>query len=802
MKKSVISILTVTAAVMAATGSAYAADALTLTFSRTGTDASSVTVSAAGVDGVSARLVSVTHALKSATSQQVLCPDVNGNSSPDITFTFSVAGLPAGFSFNQVGLDIHALNASAGYQQADDGKDRQFNVEMLAGADEAGATTIFSAADMDIAAGVNPDSNNRNKVWDFATTSTVSATEPMVLKLHVTKGASNAGCFFGLSSIILSTAGETPNPNPNPNPNPEPGQSTVYTIKWKNNTSSYVTQSDNGMVITPYSTTDKIFWEFIPTENENCYYIRNTATGLYIGSCNLTPRSASKVAMSATPVEYYMGRSVATSGDNSGCYWLSSTDCANYSTESAGARCLNKDGASSSIITWTTGVNNVGSYWTLTETPDLYEARPFTPVDAIGHAGSFYQITDAANPASALTTSLSWAAKVVNGAAQSWYFVGTSNRDGGYQIVDGATDAPAFDGERFTIHQNADGSYSFRHADGSDLSVDGISHIGINGVRSAFALHHQIYQLPCGSKSDVWVAQATIQSHGSALHYPMAVRSGSTISYPRATTAPANKYTILSRDAAKITADGEFTVNVELNKAPGANTTVTLHFDWDHDGVFEAAQTLTPAATITAAVTAPEEALRGVTRMRLRITDNGLAEADDEVHGQVIDFRLDLTDTPADLYLPTVGVNDAHRGTATYQPETATATASAKGTSVFLCWQEGHRVLAVTPELTAEPSAVKRHLTAIFSVNLDPESGIDHAALATDDASCAIALEGTTLHVAATSAVKHILVFATDGRLVAQATGADTLALSQLPAGIYIAKAVTARGSATLKFAL
>ena len=49
--------------------------------------------------------------------------------------------------------------------------------------------------------------------------------------------------------------------------------------------------------------------------------------------------------------------------------------------------------------------------------------------------------------------------------------------------------------------------------------------------------------------------------------------------------------------------------------------------------------------------------------MRLRLTDNGLTEAEDEVHGQVIDFKVKNLGPAVDTrYNPTVGVNDSHRG--------------------------------------------------------------------------------------------------------------------------------------------
>ncbi len=52
--------------------------------------------------------------------------------------------------------------------------------------------------------------------------------------------------------------------------------------------------------------TQQDFWELIPAGKTNCYYVRNTATGRYIGSCNMQPSSRSKVRMSDTPVEYYI----------------------------------------------------------------------------------------------------------------------------------------------------------------------------------------------------------------------------------------------------------------------------------------------------------------------------------------------------------------------------------------------------------------------------------------------------------------------------------------------------------------
>ena len=65
--------------------------------------------------------------------------------------------------------------------------------------------------------------------------------------------------------------------------------------------------ADGGIVISSYATHNKIFRELIPAGKTNCYYVRNTATGRYIGSSTCS-QFQSKVRMSDTPVEYYINQ--------------------------------------------------------------------------------------------------------------------------------------------------------------------------------------------------------------------------------------------------------------------------------------------------------------------------------------------------------------------------------------------------------------------------------------------------------------------------------------------------------------
>ncbi len=785
----------VVSAMAFSTYSMSATDSVTLTFNRTGSSAANVQINATGINGVTATLDAVSPAMKtsgSAISSDILCPDVNGNSNPTITFLMTVKGLPASFTFNTIGLDIHAFNASGAYQSHEDNKIRQWNVDVATGASESALTPFATLSDIDIADGVNP-SGTRHQLWYATSSSAVNGSGSMTLKLTVTKGTTNEGCFFGLSSVTLSTGEVEPEPPVPPEP-PVVSGGKIYTIKWKNNTSNYMTEaSDGGIVISNYSTSNKIFWEFIPTDNEDCFYIRNTASGLYIGSCNMTPSSASKVKMSATPVEYYVHQSASTSGENRGCWWLSSTDCANYNNETSGARCLNKDGASTSIITWTSGLNNIGSYWTLTESEDLYEPRPFTPAAEIGKPNRFYHIISATDSRS-LTHSLNWVKKAETDD-QNWYFVGENNLSGGYQIVKGGSNEPINSGARYKISDSERG-YTFTGSDDQPLTIDGVSEFTFTSARSQTARNMQIYSIPCGSVGKTYITQV-IGENDEDFFYPMSTIGSKGLNHPLA-SKPTNKYTILSRDAIIVPLPGK-RITVKLNSAPSANTAVSIHFDEDFDGVFERTEILTPAQEMAFDIDYPESPknLKN-TRMRIRVDENGVTDPEADVCGQILDLRvqyLPYSELPGTI---SVGVNDPTRGTATTDSATLIS-AKPKGTSLFLYWAEGHRIISLEAEHeVAVTSEGHSKIIAYFSPNLEKD-GIDGALLNKVDGNAEISVTDRTVRVIADSEVSHIFAFALNGTTAASNSGSTELDLSVLPSGVYIVKAITATGIVTAK---
>lgn len=148
----------------------------------------------------------------------------------------------------------------------------------------------------------------------------------------------------------------------------QPQAGKFYTIAMKTNAAQYMVENADGTVgVTAYDKTQRIFWEFIPTETSNCYYMRNATTKRYVMSCNGTQKDP--ISTQSTPVEYFVAVS-------SGYVRFTSTDCANYNNTAKTPNGLNKDGASSNVIVWAAGASNNNSWWKLAETDYLFESRP------------------------------------------------------------------------------------------------------------------------------------------------------------------------------------------------------------------------------------------------------------------------------------------------------------------------------------------------------------------------------------------------------------------------------------------
>ena len=805
MKRFYMTILTL---LILAAQPAMAVSGIGLKFNRTGTDASSVSITVidengTAIDGATAT-VATSHAFKAtnnAVTAAILCPNVNGNTGPTIELTFTINGIPSSFTFNKVGLDIHALNGANSYQDPADGKQRKWNV----------ATTVNNAdfgslSDIDIAASVGT-AGNVHKVWDI-TGATVNADGTMTVKLTITKGTENSGCFFGLSEVQLSTDGEEPTPEPEPDPVPEPDttDAKVYLISWKNTGANYVTEeSDHRMTIQSRDNTKPQFWMFIPSGNTNCYYIKNTATGRYIGTCNLTPSSASKVYTTTTPVEYYVGKTTKTSGENANCWYMSSTDCSGYSSESAGPRALNKDGASEYVITWTAGVNNVGSYWQLIETEDLYEIRPFDGSEAIGKIGASYNVETASGKNLTITESgLALAAPDAFDENQEWYFVGTGNTTGWQiasaaepAIVVGIADGNITTGENLATKWKVNASkekngYFYFTSGETTLEIEGESLFKFTRLRSAYMRKLKVYNNPCGSVGNNYVKKFELNGEAAL----------SNIIY-EAQSKPGTWHVVYAQDKGEVAQGGTFNINATLSSNAASSLVVAAHFDWNGDGVFETEAPLAVNGTnATAEVTVPEWATMEQTRMRLRVNSNGLDLAEDEVNGFIYDFHIKVVE-PQESRTVTVGVNSWERGRAELSNTaenyaygtTVTATATAYGNGTFVCWKEEGVIVSTSAEYTFTVDHNVK-LVAYFAPNTEESSyptGIQEATAA-DDITVTVTANG----IVASDNVKTIEVFTANAALIANAKG-NAIGTAGIPEGLYIVRATAECGYKNVK---
>lgn len=796
---------TIAALFLSATISAFATEGIKLNFARSGTDASSTNISITDSNGNTitgaAATFTASHSFKgtsNAITQSIICPNVNANTNPTITLTFTISGLPAGFSFNNIALDIHALNGASNYQEPGDGVTRQWNITA-----KANSGTFGSLGNIDIAAGVG-NKGDVHKIWNIEGEK-ISTDGSAIIELTITKGTTNAGCFIGLSELALTNTDDEGGGAVTP----DDSGAKIYNISWKTTGSNYITEgSDQSMYVASYSVTERQFWKFIPTGNENCYYIQNTATGRYIGSCNKPPSSASRITTTTTPVEYYVAPTSATSGEIAGCHYLSSTDCENHSNENNGPRALNKDGASNYIITWQAGTSRTGSYWKLIETEDLYEIRPFEPGNAIGNIKISYTINTASKSITLTDTGISLTTKDPTNDKQGWYFTGTTNREG-YIIASAASPTTTIGitngnitagttDTRWKVYTTADATaYYFKSADtGKTLIIDGDSLFTFGKMRNSYARNTQIYNNPCGYLADNYITTATLTGDDVL----------KTITY-EATSKPSNWHVLYTLSRGEIAENGNFDIDITLAQAANEYLQVYAYFDWNTDGVFETSQAMQIEGNkATGSFTVPADAHKAQSRLRIRVNENALNLAEDDVEGVVYDFVVAVADAMENRTV-TTAVNAKGRGTATLSDEAAdyakgttlTATATPAGNNTFVCWKEGNIIVSTEAEYTFTVDhniALTAYFTPDTSGSDDITTGIEQMQQATG---IAITKEGTTIKATAASPITSIIIYNSNAAMVAK-SNSDRISTGNLADGIYIIKVRARDGEKNFKF--
>ncbi len=168
----------------------------------------------------------------------------------------------------------------------------------------------------------------------------------------------------------------------------------TYTISNRNDNTLYV-QDNGGNVIQMGTLNDNSFWSFEPTGNEDCFYLKNTATGRYAQLCN--SQAEVNVTMGTEPVEYKV---LAADVEGKDCFGLTTTNLSN--TEfTAGCIGWNWKGDNTVQTFAAQAGTNHRSFWLLTESMPLVtgdswplEGRTFTIRNNASNSTAYMQDND------------------------------------------------------------------------------------------------------------------------------------------------------------------------------------------------------------------------------------------------------------------------------------------------------------------------------------------------------------------------------------------------------------------------
>lgn len=250
-------------------------------------------------------------------------------------------------------------------------------------------------------------------------------------------------------------------------------------------------------------------------------------------------------------------------------------------------------------------------------------------------------------------------------------------------------------------------------------------------VRSDYSRQLGVYNLPCGSVGTAYLTALDVEGRAVAdeVHYT-------------AMSKPSAYYNLLRTDRLSLIPGEEATLSYTAAKTDG-NYKATAYFDWDADGIFEDVHELGTAATGKLSFTVPDTANCKPSRIRVRLTDNGLDEAEDAVHGYTYDLMASVQTADAAQRMLAVESCDTLRGTVNVAvPDGATdsvsrgrhyitaqygdaltLTAQTKGNATFKGWVIDGTVVSTkaTYTLEATQSVI---ITALFSPNTQTTTAI------------------------------------------------------------------------------
>ena len=606
---------------------------------------------------------------------------------------------------------------------------------------------------------------------------------------------------------------------------PKSGQS--YTLHMATSSGSCIREEIGGVLtVGNYDTTTRCFWEFVPSGQPNRFYIRNLTTGNYIQTTNKAPNSNSKVITGAKPVEFYVGKNNVASSPVKGYWWMSSTDNATFDKVSSTTRGLNKDGSSSNVIVFNCGPGNKNSFWNIVATNYDYEVKPFTPNKAIGEATYQYKLHNTKGQCLQATPEgeIKWQ-EASDVRSQSWYFVGQSASSGGYAILSSLDDRGIAAKNKLTaksedmIHYvavEADGDnagyyllrpYNSRTEKRDALTIDGDSLFSFSSLKSDFAQSLKLYDLPCGVLGEIYVTKLEISGSGiiKPLAYPLGIVNHEGTAINRQTAKPTSWYTLFTKDQATVARGRDLTIKLTCNILPPEEYAAFAYFDWNADGEFESTVPLELKQNCLIATSEiPTDAKLGKSRMRIRITDNGLEGATDDVEGQIIDYIINTEEVPDSLTVEATTASP-ERGKVSISPadghylqgSTVTVKATPIGNSKFAYWKRGNDVISLDPNysFTLEgPTKIVAH----FSPNTsDKPVGIVRIP-ASNKQTINLSITDKYLDIITQAKVLGIHIFDNRGKVMAN-SDTKRISVSHLTQGIYIVKVITKGNTSSFK---
>jgi hypothetical protein len=151
----------------------------------------------------------------------------------------------------------------------------------------------------------------------------------------------------------------------------------IYTIVCKPDFNTFMQDNGTGGLLLGAESAGTL-WCFEPTENANCYYVKNVKTGNYIQAC---PDSDQPATMGTDPVEYYIKGDAVGGQAGENFYRMTSTDRSPHDF-SAGTIGLNRAGDNTKVQGFASvTAANQWSVWCIREVEMVQQASlssPFT----------------------------------------------------------------------------------------------------------------------------------------------------------------------------------------------------------------------------------------------------------------------------------------------------------------------------------------------------------------------------------------------------------------------------------------